>query len=187
MEFSIRTEQPLQILFFLHALLSIITIRLEYVLFYQFYTKITTFSSIKKCSVWLLPYTLTSKSLAETDVKMKSRHQKWRLNVKFVTLTSCTRNVLHPSFKMTFPSPGRIHGNSGRVCKKKAFLHTGPEFPWSRPGLGNAVLNGWSKTTLLHDVRMTSWRFDLILRLEVMLTSFSAKRFDVNVLDRNRT
>ena len=33
-------------------------------------------------------------------------------------LTSCTRVVLHLSCK-TFPSPGRVHGNPGRVCKKK--------------------------------------------------------------------
>ena len=55
-------------------LLSSILFRLECVLFYQFYAKIlvTTFVLIKKCSVRLLSHTLTSKSLAETDVKMTS-------------------------------------------------------------------------------------------------------------------
>ena len=61
--------------------------------------------SIKKGSVQFLSYTLTSKHLAETDVKI-------------VILTSCTRVVLHPSCKMTFPRPGRVHRNFGRVCKK---------------------------------------------------------------------
>ena len=48
---------------------------------------------------------------------------KWRQDVKndvrIPILTSCTRVVLHPSCKTTFPSPGRVHGNPGRVCKKK--------------------------------------------------------------------
>ena len=42
--------------FFLHALSSTIVFKLEYVLFYQVYTKISTFS-IKKCLVWLLSTT----------------------------------------------------------------------------------------------------------------------------------
>ena len=72
-EFSIRTEQPLQILFLTYS-------SFEYVLFYQFYAKITTFFFIKKCSFRLLSYTLTSKCLEETNVKMMSRCQKWRQN-----------------------------------------------------------------------------------------------------------
>ena len=45
-------------------------------LFYQFYAKITTFFfSIKKYLVQLLSYTLTSKCLVETDVKMTSKCQ----------------------------------------------------------------------------------------------------------------
>ena len=35
---------------------------------------------MKKSSVWLFSYTLTSKRLAETDMKMTSRRQKWRQN-----------------------------------------------------------------------------------------------------------
>ena len=40
------------------------------------------------------------------------------------------------------------------------FLHTRPGFPWTRPGLGNVVLNGGGgvKMTLVHDVSMTIWR-----------------------------
>ena len=68
------------------------------------------------------------------------------------------------------------------------FLHTRPEFPWNRPGLGNVVLHG--------DVRrhscMTSgwqfWRFDRIFDvLKSCWRQGSAKRFNVNVLDRNRS
>ena len=49
--------------------------RLEYVLVYQFYAKITTFFNQEKFGR-LLSYTLTSKCLAETDVKMTSKRQK---------------------------------------------------------------------------------------------------------------
>ena len=34
------------------------------------------------------------------------------------TLTSCTWVVFHPPCNTTFPSPGRVQGNSGRICKK---------------------------------------------------------------------
>ena len=54
---------------------------------------------IKKGSVRFLSYTLTSKSLAETDVKMTSIS----------------------SYLCPFPSPGRVHGNPGRVCKNNVF------------------------------------------------------------------
>ena len=50
--------------FFLHILPSAIAFGLEYVLFYQIYAEITTFS-IKRCSVWFLSKTLTLKHLAE--------------------------------------------------------------------------------------------------------------------------
>ena len=82
----------------------------KYVLFYQFYSKIITFFD-QDNSVRLLSYTLTAKRLTETDVKMTSRHQN---DVKIVILTSCTRVVLHPSCKTTFPSPGRVHRNHSR-------------------------------------------------------------------------
>ena len=59
---------------------------------------------------------LTLKPLAENDVNMASKHAKCRQNV--------TIDVLHPSCKTTFPSPVWVHGNYGRVCKKK-FVSTG--------------------------------------------------------------
>ena len=49
--FSIRTEQPLQIIFLAYS--STIVFKLAYALFYQFYDKISIFS-IKKCSDRLL-------------------------------------------------------------------------------------------------------------------------------------
>ena len=90
-EFSIRTEQPLQILFLVYSSFDN-AFRLEYVLYCQFYAKITTLS-IKKSSVRHLSYTLMSKRLKETIVKMTSRRQT---DVRTVILMSCTRVVLHP-------------------------------------------------------------------------------------------
>ena len=66
-------------LFFLHTLPSTIAFRLgSYVLFYQFYAEITTFFYQEKYQnvIRLLSYILTSKRLAETDVKMTLRRQK---------------------------------------------------------------------------------------------------------------
>ena len=40
------------------------------------------------------------------------------LNCQNDVLASYTGVVLHPLCKTTFPSPGRVHGNSGRVCEK---------------------------------------------------------------------
>ena len=40
---------------------------------------------------------------------MTSRRQKLRQNVNIAILTSCTRVVLHPTCKTTFPSPGQVH------------------------------------------------------------------------------
>ena len=48
---------------------------------------------------------------------MSTGCQDVKNDVKIVILTSCTRVVLHPLCKMTFPSPGRVHGNSVQVCK----------------------------------------------------------------------
>ena len=53
---------------FLHTFPSTIVFKLEFVLLYQFYAKITVFF-IKKCAVWLLSKALTSKGLPENDVK----------------------------------------------------------------------------------------------------------------------
>ena len=52
-------------------------------------------------------------SVSIYDVDVETFGGKWRQN-----LTSCTRLVLHPSCKTTFPSLGRVHGNSGRVIQE---------------------------------------------------------------------
>ena len=79
---------------------------LKYGLFYQFNAQISTFAA-KKCLVQFLSTTLTSKRLAETDVKLSER---------------CP-DVIHessltPTCKTTFLCTGQSHGNSCRVCKK---------------------------------------------------------------------
>ena len=66
--------------------------------------------NLKKCSVRLLSYTLMSKHLVETDVKMTSKSSYWH-HARGLSYT--------PSRKTTFPSSGRLHGNSSRVCKNK--------------------------------------------------------------------
>ena len=54
--------------FFLHTVPSTIAFKVQCALFCQYNAEISTFS-VKKCSVRLLPTTLTSKHLAENDVK----------------------------------------------------------------------------------------------------------------------
>ena len=89
---------------FLHTLPSTIAFRLEHVLFYQFYAKITTFFDQERFGMAPLLY-VDVETFGETDMKITSRHQKWRQNVKIVILTSCTRVVFHPSCKTTFLAP----------------------------------------------------------------------------------
>ena len=156
-------------LFFLHTLPSTIAFRLEYVLFYQFYAKITTFFDQEKW-VRLLSYTLTSKRLAETDVKVMSRRQKWRQNRH--------TDVMHenlsytPHCKTTFPSPGRVHGNPGLVCKKrcscwhKNFVPKGLSAPV--PGLYTCI-KSWKK---LYKIR-----FQRDICLKLVANDRSDKRF----------
>ena len=103
-EFSIRTEQALRILFFLHTLLLTLAFKLLYALYYQYNAEISTFS-VKKCLVLLLPTTLMSKRLAETDVK------------KDIMMSKRHPDVMHNGCKMTFPCTGQPHGNLCRVCK----------------------------------------------------------------------
>ena len=68
--------------FFLHTFPSTTAFKLEYALFYQFFSKLTVFF-IKKCSVQLLSKTLTSKHLMENDVKNWSHDVKnWCLDIK---------------------------------------------------------------------------------------------------------
>ena len=106
--------------FFLHTFPSAIAFKLEYALFYQFNAKITVFF-IKKCSVWLLFKTLMSKGSVENDFKNWCLDVKnWRHDVKKTTWSHAQESSYTLSCKMTFPSPSRVHGNSGRVCKKLA-------------------------------------------------------------------
>ena len=116
--------------FFLHTLPSTVAVRLEYVLFYQFYAIITTFVDQKKFGMAPLLYVDIKKfggNWRENNVKtskMTSKHQNRYTDVLH-------ENLLHPSCETTFPCPGRVHGNPGRVCKKmkswymyiKAFYH----------------------------------------------------------------
>ena len=103
--------------FFLHTLPSTIAFRLEYVLFYQLYAKITTFFYQETFGTAPLLYVCVETfdgNWHENDIttsKMMSKH-------KIVKLTSCMRVILHPWCKTTFPSSCRVHGNPGRVCKK---------------------------------------------------------------------
>ena len=62
--------------FFLHTVPLTTACRLEYVLLYQFRTRITTFLS-KKSSVGLLSKKLTSKCSAQNDVKMMLKSTSW--------------------------------------------------------------------------------------------------------------
>ena len=108
--------------FFLYTLPSQLHLCLKICYFIKITLKQLHFS-IKRCSVRFLPKTLTSKRFAENDVNMTSRLPIWCQNVKIVILTSCTKVVLHPSCKPTFPSPGRVHGNSGRYARKRDRHH----------------------------------------------------------------
>ena len=98
--------------FFLHSLPWTIAFRFEYMLFYQFYAKITTFFDQEKFGVAPVLYVDVQTfggNRRENDVKS---------NVRIVILMSCTRFILHPSYKTTFLSPGWVYGNPGQVCKK---------------------------------------------------------------------
>ena len=46
-----------------------------------------------------------------------SKHKKWCQNRH----PDVMHHIYNPSCKTTLPSPGRVHGNSGWVCKKAAF------------------------------------------------------------------
>ena len=68
----------------MHSLPSTVAFRLEYVLFYQFYSKITTFFNEEKFGMTPL-LQFWRKHLAETDVKMTSRRQ------------NCHTDIMHES------------------------------------------------------------------------------------------
>ena len=115
-EFSIRLEQPLQILFLANS----------------------PFDNCIQAWICVVLSILRQDNYIFINVRFGSALIRWRRNVwrkptwkwpqdvindvKIAILTSCTRVVLHVrrhflSCKTTFPSPGRAHGNSGRVCK----------------------------------------------------------------------
>ena len=158
--------------FFLHTLPSTIAFRLEYVLLYQFYAKITTFFDQEKFGTALHLY-----------VDVEPFGGNWRESgVKSSKITLKPQNrhtdVLHewsytPHVRQHFLAPVGFTEND--------FWHTRPEFPWARPGLGDVVPSC-----------MTSGRlFDVILSFltprRQLLTSFFTKRYDINVKGRSRT
>ena len=147
---------------------------LECMLFYQFYAKNNyIFDKEMFGSVWLLSNTLASKRLAENDVNMTSRRQN---DVKIVILTSYTRVILYPSCKTTFPSRGRVHRNSGRVCKKrfsaiftsadKSFLALPTGISMSPTGARKCRLTrgGVRRLSCMMSGRRL-WRYDVILHV----------------------
>ena len=83
----------------------------------SFYTKISTFFGQEKFG---------SASTFDVDVvtfgrKLRQKPtscQNWRRDVK-KTFWRDARESSYTPFKTTFHSPGRVHGNSSRVCKKK--------------------------------------------------------------------
>ena len=85
--------------------------------FINFMLKITSFFDQEKVGTTPLLY-VDIEMFGGTDVEMTSGRQNWRQNIKISILTSCTRVILHPSCKTTFPSLGRVPGNPGQVCKK---------------------------------------------------------------------
>ena len=111
--------------FFLHTLLSTIAFRLEYVLFYQFYAKITIFfrsRNVQFGSSLIGDVETFGKNCRENDV-MTSKHKNRHTDVMHES------SYTH-SCKMTFPSPGR---NSCPVCKNiQTGLQTTPSEPRSK-------------------------------------------------------
>ena len=130
--------------FFLHTLPSTIAFRLEISNFYRssLIRVYTVCHSV--CIVWTHYSTAEPHSsnfrvittilffgvseylgnLRYVDVEMFGGNwrQDVKNDVKIVILTSCMTVVLHHSCKTTFPSPGCVHGNPGRVCKKRNIL-----------------------------------------------------------------
>ena len=70
--------------------------------------------SIKKSTVRLLSYTLTSKRLVETNVNMTPRHQKWCQNRH---TDGMHKSSYTPHVRWHFLPPIRVNGNPGWVCK----------------------------------------------------------------------
>ena len=102
-KFSICTSQPLQI----HFLAYFSFDNCIYAGCYLINFTITTFLS-KKCSFQLLSKKLTSKCLAQNDVKMSE-------------LTSCMKSSYISSYKAEISRTGENRRKPCRVCKKRLF------------------------------------------------------------------
>ena len=92
------------ILFFLQ-----LHFRLEYVIFYQSYLKITFFGSEMFGSAPLLYNDVETFGGNWHENEFKTSKLSYRRHAWELCYT--------PSCKTTIPSPGRVHGNCGRVCK----------------------------------------------------------------------
>ena len=114
--------------FFLHTLPKTVAFRLEYVLFYQFYAKITTFflqEKLGKAPLLIVDVETFGGNWGENDVKTSKMTSKRQNDIKIVILTSCTRIVLPPPppCKTTFPSPSRVCNNE-KVCTHQNYRYT---------------------------------------------------------------
>ena len=91
--------------FFLHTLPLTITFRLEYVLFHQFYAKITTFF-IKKSLVRLLSYMVTLKRLRRNWHKndVKTLKSSYWYHVRESSYTPHLRHYLAPGMQENISS-----------------------------------------------------------------------------------
>ena len=139
---------------------------------YQFYAKIATFFDQEKFGTAPLLYVDVETfggNWLETDVKtskMTSKSSYWFMHESRLT-SPC---------KTIFPSPGRVHGNPGRVCKKRfsaIFISADKSFLAYPTGISRNT-TGVRKCRLTRGgVRrlscMTSgrrlWRFDVILHV----------------------
>ena len=102
-EFSNAPKNHYGVFVFLHSLPLTVAFRLEYVLFYPVYTKVTTF--------------FLSRRFRYGSSLINTFGGNWCQDIKNALV------VLHPSCKTTFPSPGQVHGNPSRVCKNDLGLY----------------------------------------------------------------
>ena len=111
--------------FFLHTCHSTIAFGLEYVLFYQTYAEITTFfrsryvrfGSYLRCwsrNVW-------RKNWRQHDEMTSKRQNSYPDAMHESRLIPLPPPPHTHTCKTTFPNPGRIHGNSGRICNNTQF------------------------------------------------------------------
>ena len=94
LEFSICTEEPLWILFLAYSSFDHCIFKLEYVLFYQYYAKITTFSDQEKFSTAPFLY-------IDVETFRRELTWKWHQNMKNDVKTSKLsywHHALEPSY-----------------------------------------------------------------------------------------